>query len=838
MKNSETYPLPVPEDIFTKLTDGKIFSKVDLTSAYLQLSVGEQSQPLLTVNTHLGLYRYKRLPFGITSAPFQFQAAMDNILRGLEDTYCFLDDIIVIGRSLEEGVKKTEALLSRLQEYGIKANAQKSELLKSNLEFLGHRIDDQGIHPTEKLVRAILDAPEPTDVTQLRAYLGLLNFYGRFLPNLASEIYPLHQLLRKDKAWYWNKDCSQAFEKSKKLLSTSKVLVPYNPKLKIEVSCDASAYGIASVMSHVMPDGSVRPVAFASRTLTKAEKGYAQVDKEALGIIFGVKKFHKYIYGRPFTLITDHAPLTALFGEKKPIPAHAAARMVRWAIILSAYDYTIVYRKGTDIVEADALSRLPKKIEDVEDELIQFFAPFPEVPMTAREIENATRKDPLFSKVLDRTLQGWPEYMDKSDPLRPFFVRKNELSVELGCVLWGCRVLIPPSLQKNIIQMLHEEHPGICRMKSLARSYVWWPNLDEQIESVVKSCNVCQMTRKAMPKVPLHPWTWSTRKWQRVHADFAKKNGIYFLILIDSYSKWVEVFQMSGTNATKTIEKLRTCFSAYGVPENIVTDGGPPFQSEEFEEFLRSNGINHLFSPPYHPASNGQVESMVGIFKTSLLKQIIQDNYQGPKRTLQHKLDCFLFSYRNTPHTVTGKTPAELFLKFQPRTRLTLLKPDFLREMENKQTKTKELCDRKRGPERCFVIGQQVLVRSVRQEEVKWMPGIIIKAVSNVTYIVSVMGQKRFVHADHIKPTEVDIETLPQPRSPVITTPTRQEQPFQTTPTTPVHKSTERNSKPNSPAKSVSPPKSNPKRKEVIVMEPEDLRTSKRTRKAPQRLNL
>lgn len=163
--------------------------------------------------------------------------------------------------------------MTKLKEYGIKANAEKSELLKSKLDFLGHMIDDQGIHPTEKLIKAILYTTEPTDVTQLRAYLGLLNFYGRFVPNLASEIYPLHQLLRKDKAWYWDKDCSHSFEKSKYLLSKSKVLVPYNPMLKIELSCDASAYGIASVMSHVMPDWSVRPVAFASRTLSHSLPG-------------------------------------------------------------------------------------------------------------------------------------------------------------------------------------------------------------------------------------------------------------------------------------------------------------------------------------------------------------------------------------------------------------------------------------------------------------------------------------------------------------------------------------------------------------------------------------
>lgn len=377
LKNAEHYPLPTTEDIFTKLSGGKIFSKIDLTSAYLQLGVGEKSQPLLTVNTHKGLFRYKRLPFGITSAPFQFQAVMDNILKGLNGTYCFLDDILVVGHSMQDALSKTEALLSRLRDFGIKANYQKSEFLKPSLDFLGHRIDEYGIHPTDKLVKAILEAPEPTNVTQLRAYLGLVNFYGRFLPNLSTVLYPLHQLLHKNKPWKWDSHCSKAFEESKLLLTQSNVLVPYNPKLKIQITCDASPYGIASVMSHVMPDGSVRPVAYASRSLTKSEMNYAQLDKEALAIIYGVKKFHKYIFGRAFTLITDHAPLTALLGEKKGIPVLAAARMQRWAIILSAYEYNIVYRKGSEIIEADALSRLPRKLDpSVEENTIQFLRLF------------------------------------------------------------------------------------------------------------------------------------------------------------------------------------------------------------------------------------------------------------------------------------------------------------------------------------------------------------------------------------------------------------------------------------------------------------------------------
>ncbi|XP_054260200.1 uncharacterized protein K02A2.6-like [Macrosteles quadrilineatus] len=536
-----------------------------------------------------------------------------------------------------------------------------------------------------------------------------------------------------------------------------------------------------------------------------------------------------------------------LLGEKKGIPVLAAARMQRWAIILSAYDYHIIYRKGSEIVEADALSRLPKKLDPNSEDIsvIQFFAPFPELPLTAKEISLATRRDPLFSKVLDLTLQGWPTHLDKDEPLRAFFLRKNELSVENGCILWGNRVLIPTRFQKHLLDMLHEEHPGVCKIKALARSFVWWPKIDDQIENVVKTCEICKMTRKSAPKLPLQPWQWPSKKWQRVHLDFAQKDGVYFLILVDSFSKWVEVYQMNGTNASKTIERLRTCFAAYGVPENIITDGGPPFRSEEFESFLRFNGINHIFSPPYHPASNGQAESMVGTFKTSLLKQVLQDNLKGRNRTLQHKLDCFMFAYRNTPHSITGRTPSELFLGFQPRTRFTLLKPDFKSNMESKQQKIKESSDQHRGKWRSFTLGQEVWVKSIRNEETRWMPGVIIKCISPVTYIVSVRGQKRFVHADHLKELEGELPIMRR-EEPEITPPRPLPvlSPSKSLVEPPIHvdqsQSPTRSPPPRKslpPQKSPSPRKS-PLPKGSITHEQEPLRRSKRMITAPQKLNL
>ena len=224
---------------------------------------------------------------------------------------------------------------------------------------MGYRIDSEGLHPTEQKLKAVQLAPEPTDVTELKAYIGLLTYYGRFLPHRPSVLAPLYVLLQTDTPWRWTPTKQEAFNRSKELLTSSTVVVHFNPELPIILACDASAYGMGAVLAHKMPDGSERPVGFASRTLSKAEKGYSQIEKEGLSCVFGVTKFHAYLMGRHFTLITDHKPLLGLLNENKPIPSHASARIQRWALTLAAYEYALVSRRTNAHGNADALSRLP-----------------------------------------------------------------------------------------------------------------------------------------------------------------------------------------------------------------------------------------------------------------------------------------------------------------------------------------------------------------------------------------------------------------------------------------------------------------------------------------------
>ncbi|XP_054257422.1 uncharacterized protein K02A2.6-like [Macrosteles quadrilineatus] len=646
---TDYYPLPTPDEIFAKIDGSKLFSKIDLSAAYNQLRVDENSQELLTINTTKGLFRYSRLPFGVTSAGAIFQSVMDKILNGLDRTFCYLDDILIVAQTHEEMHRNVVAVLSRLEHYGVKINPAKSEFFKDSLIFLGHRLSENKIQPSEELSKAIVSAPRPENVTQLRSYLGLINYYSKYLNNLSNLLQPLYGLLNKGVKWGWSEQCEEAFQKSKELLLGDRVLIPYDPKLKVIVSADASPYGVGPVISHQMPDGSERPIAYASRTLTVHEVKYSQIEKEALALVFAVKKFHIFLYGKKFLLATDHRPLTFLLGPTRSIPTLAAARVQRWALILSAYEYEIVYKKGCDMANADGLSRLPCQNEKPGPEnTVAFFSIANELPVTAKEISTATRYDPILSKVLDFTIHGWPEYVS-NELLKPYVVRSHELSVDGDCVLWGRRVIIPEPYRKEILFLLHKEHPGGSRMKNLARGYVWWPKMDSDIEELVKGCGICQSTRNALPLAPLQRWSWPNQPWQRVHVDFASFHNKEFLILVDSYSKWLEVFQMQTTTSAKTIERLRSCFAVFGLPCTLVSDGGPQLRSQEFEEFLKANGILHVVSPPYHPASNGLAERAVQTTKNTFLRQMLQDEMSKSNRSVQHRIDSFLFVYRNTP---------------------------------------------------------------------------------------------------------------------------------------------------------------------------------------------
>ncbi|XP_051785429.1 uncharacterized protein K02A2.6-like [Erpetoichthys calabaricus] len=313
--------------------------------------------------------------------------------------------------------------------------------------------------------------------------------------------------------------------------------------------------------------------------------------------------------------------------------------------------------------------------------------------------------------------------------LKPYLSRKSELSVQAGCLLWGRCVIIPPPLQKLLIQQLHASHVGIVRMKEIARSYFWWPGIDGHIEERAKTCSSCQKIRNAPQLAPLHPWDWPERAWQRIHVDFAGPfEEKMFLVVVDAYSKWPEVAVMHSTTAVKTMEKLEELFCRYGFPEQLVSDNGPQFVSQEFATFLQVNGIRHIRSAPYHPSTNGLAERFVQTMKHSL--KALQN-----EGSLYTRLNQFLLSYRNSEHSTTKVSPAILMMKRQLHTIFDLLKPPETKQvLHHHQQKQIEHRDKK-AKDRVFRPDDTVLARNFNNQS-KWVPATVISQTGPVSYTV------------------------------------------------------------------------------------------------------
>ncbi|XP_048579360.1 uncharacterized protein K02A2.6 [Nematostella vectensis] len=719
---ADSYPLPTLDDLQEKMNGGSFFSKLDLTKAYSQIPLDDSAKQFTTLTTHKGLYAYNRLPFGVASSAAIFQRQMDRIFKDLPQVLCYQDDILVTGRDSEEHLTNLEEVLRRLHANGLTAQREKCEFMQPSLKYLGHVIDKDGIHPTSDKVEAIKTAPSPQDVTQLRAFLGLVNYYQKFLPNLSQVLQPLHQLLKKDTKWYWSAECQKAFTSVKSMITVDNVLVPYNPDLPIILDCDASAYGLGAVLSHQIPDGTERPIAFASRTMNSSEKNYAQIDKEALSIVFGVTRFHIYLYGRNFTLRTDHQPLMAILGPKRGIPPIAAMRMQRWATKLSAYSYDIQYRSSNDHSNADALSRLPqhKAPKDGYFDLADLYQveQMDRLPVTADDIREHTAADPLLHEVHDYVLNGFPR-TTPSNNMKPFLTCAPELSLHEGCVMRGHRVVIPSALRARTLDELHESHLGIVKMKELARGHIWWPGIDKDIEDLAKSCGPCNTTRNAPPS-QYHPWAYPQAPWERIHIDFAGPvDGIHFLVVVDAYSKWLEIVPMRTTTAPATIKVLHDLFARFGLPIHVVSDNGSQFTSEAFDKFMKQNGVKHTTTAPYHPKSNGQAERFVQTFK------LAYEAGQGPPSQI---IADFLLKQRNTSNATTQQTPAKLMLGRNLRTRLDLLSP-----YRPASPKTAPALSQ---PSRCFTIGHKVWYRDFSVSGGKWSPGCVTTKIGNVMYEV------------------------------------------------------------------------------------------------------
>nr|XP_034837060.1 uncharacterized protein K02A2.6-like [Maniola hyperantus] len=697
------YPLPRIDELFANLSNGDEYSKIDLRHAYEQVLLEESSQKYTAITTHIGTFVYRRTPYGLSCVPEKFQKLMEETLRGIPGTVA---------------------------------------------------IDKEGLHPDPEKLEAINAIPIPKDVTQIKSFLGLINYYGKFIPNLSTMLYPLHALLKKCR-WNWDSRCASAFNAAKNALLGKRVLAHYEEGRPLVLSVDSSAYGIGAVLAHRYSDGQERPVSCVSRTLNEAERKYSQLDKEALAIYFGIIKHHQFLLGRHFTLKTDHKPLTFIFGNKNGIPQTAASRLQRWAVRLAGYDFSIEFVRSEHNGPADALSRLPISYERPSarlDQHISYMNLLEEtLPVNYKQISKEIQKDTVLCKISKYVMFGWPSAAS-SEVEKPYFARKNDICMDLGCLMYKYRVIIPSGLRKAVLSELHEGHLGMNKMKNISRNYVYWPNIDNDIEELCRSCPACRHVRDAPACAPLHPWEFPQHPWQRLHADFAECFGKRYLVVVDAHSKWIEVMEMASTTASATVKSLRSIFARFGLCAQLVTDNGPPFLSDEFRTYCFKNCIKHTTSAPYRPQGNGEAENAVKTVK-KVIKRAKFEN-----EDVSVALHRFLFQYRNCDHATTGISPAVALLGHRLRSRLDALRPDIASTVREAQDKQKQ---GGKGLIREFRVGEAVLARDYTQKGRKWSEGVISEKTGPVSYKVNISnGNEWRRHQDQLAPIKKNRYTL------------------------------------------------------------------------------
>lgn len=681
------YRIPVPEELFAQLSGCTVFSVLDAKSAFWQLALDEESSYLCTFATPWGRYRFRRVPFGLSTAPELFQQAIDRVFERQTIVMPYFDDILVASRTSSEHTTHLRKVLMTARNNNLKLNKDKLKLGLSSVTYLGHQLTQDGIAPDPDKVKAINAIQPPTEKAELLRFLGMATYLMKFVPNFSSKTQPLRELLKSDVAWHWTREMSDAFNEIKGSLTTAPVLHYFDPAQPIVISTDASSYGIGSVL---LQNGF--PVAYASAALTPAQQRYAQIEKELLAVVFACEQFYYYICGRSIVVETDHKPLIGL--HKKDFHK-VSPRLQRLLLRIQRFTLKLVHIPGKLLAVADALSRTPDPAQSIStaDEEHGVLVCTLVRASTAKlaEIQASTAADDVLKRVMTYIEHGWPNKISKVHPsVKPFYSRRSELYVTDGFVCYGERLVVPQACQKDVLSRLHITHRGIVACKNLASQSVFWPRLNQDIEELISGCEVCQRHQRANQKEPLLDRDLPTRPWEKVAMDFFHHSGTTYLLVVDYYSKFVEVEKMPTTTASALIAVLKDLYARHGIPNEIVSDQGPPFDSAEYRSFNKEWDIVHNPSSPLFPRSNGQAERTIQTIKATMTKALSEGK----------DLALVLMTYRATPSNGLP-SPAEMLMGRRIRTLIpaspSTLLPHYPHKSFSKQLQARQRAQHKHG---------------------------------------------------------------------------------------------------------------------------------------------
>nr|DAA65000.1 TPA_exp: gag-pol protein [Drosophila ananassae] len=531
----ENYPLPTFDSFMTRLKKAKFFARLDLKDAYHQLALDKASREITTFITPEGLFRYKRLMFGVNSAPEIFQRLLEQMLSKVPNALNFIDDIIIFGATKSETDNTVKQVCQIFQENNVLLNKDKCVWNTDKLKFLGHILSAKGIEVDPEKIDTIRSFRAPKNKEKTRSFLGLVTYVGKFIPDLAHHTDTLRKLLKTENKFTWGEAERMAFSNLKDQLAEVPRLAYFNPKHRTRVIADASPVALGHVLLQFSDKGDPLIISFASKALSEVETRYSQTEKESLALVWAVEKFYYYLAGLHFELVTDHKPLEAIFKPTSKPPA----RIERWLLRLQSYKFTVIYKAGKENI-SDALSRLCQlstaKEMDPKTEysilrLVQ--SSVPKCLTISNMVEFSLRDEEIIDAISCLQNNSW-----KPEASTNFYPFRNELSSIGSLLLRGNRIVVPTPLREQTLELAHEGHPGETAMKRRLRSKVWWPQMDRAVEKFVKACRDCCLVSQAPRPPPMDRHLFPTGPWIWVASDLLGPlpNGEYILVFIDYFS--------------------------------------------------------------------------------------------------------------------------------------------------------------------------------------------------------------------------------------------------------------------------------------------------------------
>ncbi|UYV65155.1 K02A2.6-like [Cordylochernes scorpioides] len=640
----DVYPLPRNDDVLDSLTGAKFFSSMDLRTGYWQIEIDEEDREKTAFITPDGLYEFRVMPFGLCNAPATFERMMDKLLAGLKWTIClcYLDDIIVYATSFKEHIERLGKVLRCIQQAGLCINHEKCRFGSREIKVLGHLVTESGIRPDPDKIEAITNFPTPKTAHEVRSFMGLCSYYRRFVKDFANKAKPLHDLLRNNVKFFWSNEQEQSFQILKSALTTDPVLGHFKEDAETLVHTDASGYGVGAVLTQLV-EGKEKPIAYASRTLNAAERNYSTTERECLAVVWAIYKFRPYLFGKHFTVVSDHHSLCWLANVKDP-----SGRLARWALRLQEFDISIVYKNGKRHQDADCLSRspLPQSNEDNIPELSSITDIGKEQRsdvQTKKIIQEIDSKSESGYKIIDGIL-----YRKNYDPMgKPWLL------------------VVPKQMRVDILSEAHDApmagHLGFAKTYDRIRRKYFWPGLHRSVRQYVAHCRECQRRKGSTERPPgqLVPIPPVARPFQKIGIDLlgrfpTSNDGNKWTVVATDYLTRYAMTKAIPNGSSEEVGKflVEDVILKHGAPRELISDRGRTFISHTIREINNLCGTAHRFTSAYHPQTNGLTERL-----NKTLGDMLSMYVDVDQRNWDSVLPYVTFAYNTAKQETTGFSP-------------------------------------------------------------------------------------------------------------------------------------------------------------------------------------